>query len=1162
MNEESIFAAAITKTPEERGAFLDDACGSDQELRARVEALLEAHDSPDSFLDSPAPNLKETSGRTPVTGRPGTQIGPYKLLQQIGEGGFGVVYMAEQREPVRRKVALKIIKPGMDTRQVIARFEAERQALSLMEHPNIARVFDAGATDSGRPYFVMELVRGVPITEYCDKNDLSTEKRLELSVAVCRAVQHAHQKGIIHRDIKPSNIMVTLHDGMPVPKIIDFGVSKAISQHLTEKTLFTAYGQMVGTPQYMSPEQAEMSGLDVDTRSDVYSLGVLLYELLTGTTPLEAERLHAAGYAEIQRIIREEEPPRPSVRLSTSSEELTVIAKHRSVDPRGLQRLVRGELDWIVMKSLEKDRGRRYESPSALADDVGRFLANEAVQACPPSMIYRIRKFVRRNKVAVAAAIAVLLTLILGITGTSIGMLRAWREAGNARLALQGEKHAREAEGTARRVAEREKERAEDEAEKKRRLLYIADMNLARQAWEENNVGRVLRILERHMPKPGEPDLRGFEWRHLWRLCRRTLEATVVAGSYKSHKVAFSPDGKTLAVGYLYGRVDLFDVASCKRTQSLGEGRDEVYPFVAYSPDGRMIAIPSSDCSAIVVRDLSSGSERLLTGHSGPVHEVAFSKDSRLLASASGDRTVRIWDLIAGGEPSILRGHESEVWSVAFSPDGGLVATGTDADTIRLWDLETIEELACIVGSPSKPPNEDMRRVWSVAFSLDGKLLAAGCGDWSIRIVDPATGQVVRVLQGHSDEVRSVAFSPDRRTLASASRDSTVKLWDLQTYGERETLKGFAFGGHACAFPRGGTTLASAGVDYRVLLWDTTTESEADAVKLEGAATCTDWGYSIAFLSDETLLISLVQDTDGFVSAWSGVDEKKHVETTTVEPVQQIAVSKNGVMALGVVGAIELHDVRSNKKLASFKLREQVGVTALAFSSDCRRLAAGCADGSIEILDTEESQNDQSALLGHKSAVTCLSFSKDGLWLASGDRGGGVAVWDANAGEVISWLDGHRDRVMCVAFSPDRTKLATGALEHSRSLCVWNVSSATPHPAVLMAARSVYSVTFSSDGTTLFAAHGDNAVRLWDVASGHQRLALLGHTCAVHALALSSDENTLVSVDRYGTARLWRAACLEEVEALRTSWKHFADRERPIPTSRSGLQWAVPGVER
>ncbi|HZL86950.1 MAG TPA: serine/threonine-protein kinase, partial [Pirellulaceae bacterium] len=415
MTEREIFAAALHRgDAADRAALLDEACAGDAALRKRVESLLSEHEQLGSFME--APSVAATIDQ-PATERPGTMIGPYKLLQQIGEGGMGVVYMAEQAEPVQRKVALKVIKPGMDTRQVIARFEAEKQALALMDHVNIARVLDAGTTPTGRPYFVMELVHGVPITKYCDDNQFTPRQRLELFVPVCQAIQHAHQKGIIHRDIKPSNVMVTLYDGKPVPKVIDFGVAKATEQKLTERTLFTQYGTMVGTLEYMSPEQAEMSALGVDTRSDIYSLGVLLYELLTGSTPLTHKRMKEAAYAEILRMIKEVEPPKPSTRLSDSGEALASISANRHTEPAKLTKLVRGELDWIVMKTLEKDRNRRYETAKDFAADVQRYLGDEPVQACPPSRWYRFRKFARRNKRPVLAATLVVLALVGGIIG-------------------------------------------------------------------------------------------------------------------------------------------------------------------------------------------------------------------------------------------------------------------------------------------------------------------------------------------------------------------------------------------------------------------------------------------------------------------------------------------------------------------------------------------------------------------------------------------------------------------------------------------------------------------------------------------------------------------------------------------------------------------------
>jgi serine/threonine protein kinase/tetratricopeptide (TPR) repeat protein len=423
MSERDNFIAALQcDGPAGRSAYLGAACGGDAGLRRRVERLLRLHDEASGFLEQPA--LAGLAPADPPEAA-GARVGPYELLQKLGEGGMGAVWVAEQSEPVERRVALKLIKPGMDSAQFVTRFEQERQALALMDHPNIARVLDAGASAAGRPYLVMELVKGVPLTRFCDQEHLTPRERLELAIPVCQAVQHAHQKGVIHRDLKPSNVLVALYDGKPVPKVIDFGVAKATGQRLAEKPPFTEVGQIVGTLEYMAPEQAELNNLDIDTRADVYSLGVLLYELLTGTTPFTAEQLRGTGIAEMLRLIREVEPPRPSQRLSSSAE-LAVIAANRRLEPKRLTRLVHGDLDWVVMKCLEKDRGRRYETAGALALDLRHYLADEPVAAGPPSAGYRLRKFVRRNRGPVLAVALLFTALLLGIAGTTTGMVRAW----------------------------------------------------------------------------------------------------------------------------------------------------------------------------------------------------------------------------------------------------------------------------------------------------------------------------------------------------------------------------------------------------------------------------------------------------------------------------------------------------------------------------------------------------------------------------------------------------------------------------------------------------------------------------------------------------------------------------------------------------------------
>ena len=571
----------------ERRELLDRHCGADEALRAEVERMLEASDRAGSFLDRPAvavgvstivPRPSEESAAAVLPDATGSVIGPYKLLQRIGEGGMGTVYMAEQTQPVRRRVALKVIKPGMDSRQVIARFEAERQALAMMDHANIARVLDAGATESGRPYFVMELVHGMPITAYCDDNHLTPRQRLELFVPVCQAIQHAHQKGIIHRDIKPSNVMITLYDGKPVPKVIDFGVAKATEQKLTERTLFTQYGTLVGTLEYMSPEQAEMSALGVDTRSDIYSLGVLLYELLTGSTPLSHKRVKEAAFAEILRLIREEEPPRPSTRLTDSGEALASISARRHMEPARLTKLVRGELDWIVMKTLEKDRNRRYETASGLAMDVQRYLADEPVQACPPSATYRFRKFARRNRRAVVTAAAVALAAVVAVAGLATSTLRISRAQWATANALRAETQAKD---------------------DLRRDAYFHRIALAHRELSADDLRRTRDLLD-ECPE----DLREWEWHYLMRLCRQ--EPLVVRDGAEVNSLAFSPDGERLASAGGDGDVKVRNSTTGQLIRTLGNAHGGYASSVAFHPDGMHLASVGAD-QRVKVWDLTTG---------------------------------------------------------------------------------------------------------------------------------------------------------------------------------------------------------------------------------------------------------------------------------------------------------------------------------------------------------------------------------------------------------------------------------------------------------------------------------------------------------------------------------------------------------------------------
>jgi serine/threonine protein kinase len=777
--DEIFWEAAQLAPGDQRESFLDRACGADQELRQRVSRLVQVQPKIEEFLERPFAGPASLAELPEPCEGPGTVIGPYKLLEQIGEGGFGIVYMAEQQQPLRRTVALKVIKPGMDTRQVIARFEAERQALAMMNHANIARVLDAGATESGRPFFVMELVRGTPITQFCDDDRLTPRERLDLFVAVCQAVQHAHQKGIIHRDLKPNNVLVTLHDGTPVVKVIDFGIAKALGQErLTDKTLVTGFAQMIGTPLYMSPEQAEMSGQDADTRTDIYALGVLLYELLTGTTPFDKERLREADYDEIRRIIREEEPAKPSTRISTLGQATTTISTNRKSEPKRLSQLFRGELDWIVMKALEKDRNRRYESASAFAADVQRYLHDESVQACPPSAVYRFRKFARRNKVVLATAMALAAAVLVAL-GSLLSTVRV--------LTDSNEQIKEEQQQTTYALA-REQQAKEDlntALERERQDSYYQRIALADLELFANNLSRAEELLD-----ACPADLRGWEWHYLKR--RRLEGIPALRHSAGVISVVFSPDGRWIACGIDDGTVKVWD-ASIGQELFAFQAHEGAVLSITFSRDGRRIATAGWDATA-KVWEFDPHRARsphvpltTFTRHQKWVSEVRFSPDGQRLASvgAGPDKTVRVWDAATGQE--IFTCRHARLWSLDYSPDGQSIASASGEKTVKIWDARTGREKLTLWHSAE---------ALSVNFSRDGCWLVSTTGDRTtkadgeIKIWDVATGQDVRTLRGHTCWIWDATFSPDGQRLASAGTDETVKLWDLRTGRQLLTFRG------------------------------------------------------------------------------------------------------------------------------------------------------------------------------------------------------------------------------------------------------------------------------------------------------------------------------------------------------------------------------------
>ncbi len=1133
--EIEVFNAALELPAAERAIYLDNACAGDAALRQRVEDLLAAGDQAGCFLDSAAisPPGPGGSTRPPAvpSEKPGDRIGRYKLLQQIGEGGCGVVYMAEQEEPVRRRVALKVIKLGMDTKQVIARFEAERQAVALMDHPNIAKVLDAGATETGRPYFVMELVRGVKITDYCDENNLSTVARLELFVLVCQAIQHAHQKGIIHRDIKPSNILVADHDGVPVPKIIDFGIAKATTdQRLTDKTLFTAFEQFIGTPAYMSPEQAKLSGLDIDTRSDIYSLGVLLYELLTGQTPFDAKKLLQAGLDEIRRTIRQDEPPRPSTCLSTMlGADLTEIAKHRKAEPPKLIHLVRGDLDWIVMKSLEKDRTRRYETANGLVADIQRHLNNEPVVARPPTAAYRLQKSFHRNKVVFTAGIAVATAMLLG---TIVSIWQAVRATHATRVALGAQAQAL----TAQAGEKVQRQKAEALAEQNwqnyliaRQNLYAADIAQADRAVNDANYVRARQLLDGQRPKAGEPDLRGIEWRYLWATSRGDQIVTLDAGAAVDG-VNVSSDGKLIAAASADGTVKLWDCASLQLIASMGSrvaSEGKITGPTAFSPDGRVMV--SSDDQKVRLWDRASHTLLKEMRADWP-QQLAFSPDGKLLAVASGDKRgtteatglTLLFDASTGEELAEL--PESGGHAVAFSRDGKLLATGPWDGSTKIWDvpsqrvvqiLQTGGLLSLCFSADNgslftinfdglklwNPANGSLEKTLSTAAGLDnlklspdGKLLACGFRDGTIELWNVVEGKLAGTLRGHQSAVRGLAFTPDGTMLVSGALDKTVRIWSTTFAATPPSPSTSAQ--LVEAFELGAMCRFSTDSKWLVMHTGAGNRSRIMIVDVEQCRVC-------AFLPTLALPIGLLP----------GGHKLLALDISQTAPAGRSVMSPWGVPEKGKESAshIELWDWEAHtNQVIPLRNVPPDGVTAFALSPDGKQLVITLASSqmgkrTLYSVDPRSGECIPQNLALNATALGGLAFSPDGHYLAVGDgRKTLLCHWP----EVSNFMElgGHLDSVQKPHFSPDGAELVTG--DNVGEVRVWEM----PSGKLLFApssqeTRVTMSASFSADNLTLVTDARDTA-RLWHRFTGRELISFNN----THSIEFSPDGKVMARV--------------------------------------------------
>ncbi len=1084
-------------------------------------------------------------------------LGRYKLREKLGEGGCGTVYVAEQTEPVRRKVALK----------VIARFEAERQALAMMDHPNIAKVLDAGtigAPDSqltapnsqlpqGRPYFVMELVRGIRITDYCDQANLSTKERLDLFIKVCQAIQHAHQKGIIHRDIKPSNILVTLHDGVPVPKVIDFGIAKATEGRLTDATVYTQLHQFMGTPAYMSPEQAEMSGLDIDTRSDIYSLGVLLYQLLTSKTPFDGKELLALGIDEMRRTIREKEPMRPSTRLATlQGQELTTTAKRRSVEGTKLIHLLKGDLDWIVMKALEKDRTRRYDTANGLAQDIIRHLSNEPVVARPPSTAYKIQKAWQRNKLAFSAVTAVALALVVGISVSTWQAFRATRAEREKAGLLTTANEAKANEETQRRLAERHAAQAQA-------AVTRLEIDRAEMLFDTGQSAEALAYLARVVRR--EPTNRVAGERIISALAHRNFCVPLFRLEHTGDVTSaeFSPDGQRVLTACKDNTARIYDGRTGQPLLGPFQHTGEV-TAAHFSPNGTRVVTVSMDKTARIW-DAQTG--RPVTGplrHEDGLLCADFSPDGQRVATGSADGSMRLWNAVTGARLETTGTLGAAIKHVKFSPDGQWIALGSSPDHhLRLLNAAEGTVIVAYNGA-------DTGAVPSPSFSPDGTRLITLPSMGILDIIGPGFGSSNRVTgRIYNSSTKCVVFSPDGQYVASSSVDGRAKLWDagtLQPVGKEMRHDNWV---EDIGFSPDGERIVTASRDQTARIWAARNgqplseplRHDANVVAVQFSSDgqrilsrCEGRGVWVWEVRGDQPLAATLQHPHHVRRAVFSPDGERAL-TTTVDPFlannlvrlwdvkraipllpplghgsYDVQFSRDGRLVMAVFGGVASVWNSTNGQVVGGPFQNTNASTA-RFSPDGQLVVVGGGYGSgsgsgfgSQVRVWRVATGSLVAEFSHESTAGFAQFSPDGRWVISTSEDKTARLWDWQTGKAWTEPLHHDAAVVWADVSADSQRVIT--LSRDQTARIWEASSGKllhtlPH------AKEPYhfnSVQFSPDGRLVVVASG-NTAQIWNAHTGQPVTAPLKHAGRVDSVRFSPDGKRLVTACHDATARLW-----------------------------------------